>query len=211
MYQHNSLDYVGSSFHMTVKSKLTTSIWYILMNKLLDSVIQKLDKKKCQSQRTCWLTASASGSISDGDSNLSKQCPDIVQTKSSLVGSITTSLHVSSHTGKKKTNYNVLVQTQIFKQKNEKLMSIIKTQTTSLTMNMSSLLANKYISNMMIRACFARASVISHHCITKASAFFIWWHLISNSLVKNHPIIFQLSIWNKNQHLWLSNAHRMEV
>ena len=44
----------------------------------------------------------ASGSISEGDSNLSKQCPDIGQTKSSLVGSITTSLHVSSQTRKEK-------------------------------------------------------------------------------------------------------------
>lgn len=47
-------------------------------------------------QRTFRLTAS--GSISPGDSNLSKQCPDIVQTKSSLVGSIITSRHVSSQT-----------------------------------------------------------------------------------------------------------------
>lgn len=57
-----------------------------------------LNQRKKLQYKTFRLTAS--GSISDGDSNLSKQCPDIVQTKSSLVGSITTSLHVSSQTRK---------------------------------------------------------------------------------------------------------------
>lgn len=58
-----------------------------------------LDNTRRESRRDVQLTDS--GSISAADSNLSKQCPEIVHTRSSLVGSITNSLQVSSHTGKK--------------------------------------------------------------------------------------------------------------
>lgn len=49
------------------------------------------------------LTGSVSSS-SNGRSNLSKQCPEMGQTKSPLDGSKTLSRHVSSQAGKKKSH-----------------------------------------------------------------------------------------------------------
>jgi len=55
----------------------------------------------------------ASVSISAADSNLFKQCPDILQTKSSLAGSITVSLHVSSQTERKDDDEGNLIRKDI--------------------------------------------------------------------------------------------------
>lgn len=139
----------------------------------------------------------ASGSISAGKSSWSKHRPEIVQTKSSFVGSKITSLHVSSQTAQRegKNPHSVI----LVKETNQ--FCLMK-----LTMNISSLLTHKYISNMIVCAIFSRASMIQYHRFSKASATLPCGHLISKCLVKNYTVIIHLSIKHisrkQNQEKW---------
>lgn len=74
------------------------------MGILLQSHIFTYSKSKRQKEKIL----TASGSISAGNSILSKQRPEIVQTKSSFVGSIITSLHVSSQTAQRGRKTNIV-------------------------------------------------------------------------------------------------------
>lgn len=67
-----------------------------------------------------------------------------------------------------------------------------------LTMNISSLLTNKYISNLVIRAPQSRTSMTCVHLISQAPTAFPQWHLVTDCLVKNNSIILHLSHnWSK--------------
>lgn len=139
-----------------------------------------------------------SPSISSGDSNLSKQCPDIVQTRSSLEGSITISLHVSSHTGEKKKDVNIYTGHHIqpykrifsniclFYRSFKKINFFIGPCTNRCrvnTMNMSCLLTYVYISNHVVRTCYAWTSVIWCQFVSETFTAPPQIYLIRNCLI----------------------------
>lgn len=61
-------------------------------------------------------------------------------------------------------------------------------------MNLSGLLTNKNIPNLVVSTCFSRAIMVGDHLISQASALFPCRHLIRESLVKYSPVIIHLQI-----------------
>lgn len=135
------------------------------------------------------LTGSASSS-SDGRSHLSKQCPEIGQTKSPLEGSKTLSRHESSQAEQKKNKKSHT--TKMHTKSQGKVRLIVSWQGLIPTMNSSSLLTKKHLSNLRVGTCASRASMIGNHCIGQASAAFPHRHLISDCFVKNYVIVIHL-------------------
>ena len=145
-----------------------------IRNILINVYKQKETQRKNLSTKYMEKCLTTSGSISSGEINRSKHRPEMVQTKSSFVGSIITSLHVSSQTTQTEGKVNSLHHPcQILKW--EETILFIKVSSClwlwpkekdGLTMNIPSLLTHKYISDLIVSAVFSGASMIGYCCFS---------------------------------------------